>query len=454
MCLAIIFADVRTINDAPLYLKINSLFFENGSYGLFDAGVPVISSIMFSIIAIFPVYAVFFILQHVIKKQYLVVTFLATIASSAVLFSNPYTFFQSTNISENTYSPVIFLYVLTTYILEIILWGALIYALIKKHRTKKTIITAVLFPVIIATVFFITNITGTMKYADFITVIWLFFFNLAAIPVVIPEFTNAANPSAESTASRSIFIFYALLIAGLFTFPQHLNPQKKKVKFFESIYFTLKDKNKFSYYDVRQANISPVILQRYGNKQINSEFLTYSLFKHHKSILVFFPRSEIFDAFTEKKSQNMFQGSILKIEKDLFSYTEVESMTWFTDSALFTCRNIKDSLPFDHYIPVTPLDSVYISFERAGSNNGYVNLIGYDDSRIPQFIMWVNSTDYFKKYLKHDTVEWEHLYINCFVPEKTHEIRIYIKNSVLNNDVDSMYFRNLEVKIKRSNVRF
>jgi hypothetical protein len=446
-CLAVIFADVRTINDAPLYLKINSLFFENGFKGLFAAETPVISSVMFSVIAILPVYIVFFILQHVIKKQYIVVAFLATITSSAVLFSNPYTFFQSTRISENTHSLVIFLYVLTTYILEIVLWGALIYTLIKKRRTKKTIITAILFPVIIATVFFITGITCTVRYADFITVIWLFFFNLVAIPAVIPEFADTANPSDKSTISRNIFIFYVLLIAGLFTFSQHLNSQTRKIKFFESISFTFKDNSKFSYHDARQADIPPVVLQRYGNKQINSEFLAYSLFRHHKSIVVFFPHGEIFKTFAD----------ILKnmtIEKDMFSYIKTENITWFTDSVLFTCRNIKDSLPFDRYIPVNPFDSVYISVERTGSNNGFINIAGYDNRRVPQFVAWVNSTDYFKEYLKHDTVEWEYLYLNCLIPEKTNELRINIKNNIPYNSVDTIYFRNLEVKIKRNNIWF
>jgi hypothetical protein len=239
-----------------------------------------------------------------------------------------------------------------------------------------------------------------------------------------------------------MFIFYCLLIAGLFIFPQHLNPQKKKIIFFESTYSTLENKDKFSYYDEREADIPPIILQRYGNKQINSEFLTYSLFEHHKPIVVLFPQSEIFDAFENYTRENA------NIEKEMFSYKEVESMAWYTDSILFTESRMRG---FNWYIPVNPSDSVCLLVERNGSRNGFVNLMGYDDRRIPQFVMWSNFNTYYDS--ANWDGKWEKLYINCLVPEKTKEIRIYIDNSV-RGGIDTICFRNLKVSIKRSGVKF
>jgi hypothetical protein len=267
----------------------------------------------------------------------------------------------------------------------------------------------------------------------------------AATPAVPP-----LPAPACSTANRNMFIFYALLIASLFIFPQHLNPWKKKIEFFESTYAALKNKNKFSYYDARQTDIPEIILQRYGNKQINSEFLIYSLFKHNKPTIILFPQGEILDAFKQ------INGNPKKISNEIFSYKEVEKTIFFADSAFTTIRNSnEDTVHFNVYIPVNPYDSVYIKAERKGDNNGFIMVMGYDNGRIPQFILWVNSTDYFKKNLKHEEdVVWEKLHVECFIPEKTEELRIYIMNGATRGYIDTISFRNLEVEIKKSDIKF
>ncbi|MDR1973815.1 MAG: hypothetical protein LBQ31_03965 [Bacteroidales bacterium] len=429
--LAVVFADVRTINDALLYLKINALFFDNGLEEFFASGTPVISSVLFSVAALLPAYIVFLILQYGVKKTYLTVAFLATISCSAVLFGHPYTVFDVTHIAPNIYPQVVFLHVCTTYILEIILWCVWIYFLVKEKHYIKAFLLAVLFPVCISVVFHYAG-----GYADFIVVVGLLFFNIFAIKKVI----------FERNSEKYTVVFYTLLVVGLFTFSQQLLPEKKKIEFFKSTYCALENREKLSYYDARQIDIPPIILQRYGNKQINVEFLTYSLFEYHKSTIIFFPQGEILDAFIDFEAKDF--------SPELFSYKKMESWTLFTDTTLFTDRNVRDSVPFNWYIPVSPFDSIYVSVERNGSNNGFIHLLGYDDRRVPQFVHWVNSTDYFKEHLRHDTVKWEYLYMKCLIPEKTNEVRIYIRNSVLGGDLDTMYFRNLKVEIKKSDIKF
>jgi hypothetical protein len=340
--------------------------------------------------------------------------------------------------AEDISLPIIYLYIVTTYILEAILLGACVYTLIKKRKTVKAIIMAISLPAVITAIFFITYTTGAIKYADLITVVMLFFFNLVAIPVIFP--TDTPVPS---TQNRNLFIFGTLLLASLFVFAQQLNPQKKKIVFFESMYEILKNKENISYYDARQIDIPAVILQRYGNKQINSEFLTYSLFKHQKSIIIFFPQGEILDAFESDKTTKMPQ--------DMFLYKTIEKMEWLTDTVFLAERNIRDSLCYEKYIPVCAFDSIKVSFERNGSKNGFLHIIGFDDKRVPQFVLWRN---YNEEYDSNNwDGKWERMYLNCLIPDKTSEVQVFLKNFVRSDLVDTMYFRNLKVEIKRNDVK-
>jgi hypothetical protein len=430
--LAVAFADIRTLNDASLYLKVNSLFFADGLSGLFASGVPKISATIFSLIAILPAYIIFLFLQYGLKRANIVNAFLITLSCSSVLFSKPYTFFETTYIAQGVPVIIVVLRVCMTCFLEILLWGIWTYNLFKQGKLRKAFLLLLLFPAGIVAVFCLFDLAGIIKYADFAVIAVLFFFNISALK------------NLEVTSRIFGMIFYVLLVISLFTYSQQLLPEKKKIDFFESTYTALENKGQISYYDAREAEISPLILQRYGNKQINSEFLTYSLFKHQKSIVVLFPQGEIIDAL--KKENINYEN----VPQEMFSYKTVKSYTWFADSTLASYDTIS-SIVFNWYIPVLPLDSIYISIERKGSNNGFIMIMGYDNRRVPSFIAWENMTEYFKKNMKHEeNREWHLLEKDCFIPPKTEELRFYINSSV----GEEMYFRNLKIEVRRSEIRF
>ncbi len=388
---------------------------------------------MFSLIAILPAYIIFLILQHGLKRTNIVYALLITLSCSSVLFFNPYTFFEATYIAPGVPVVVVILRACTTYFLEILLWGIWTYSLFKQGQKIKALLLALLFPAGIAAVFCLFDLAGIIKYADFTVIVALFFFNVVALKK-LNIFRNSP-----------ILIFYILITLSLFTYSQQLLPEKRKIIFFESTYIALQDKDQISYYDARHAEFSPLVLQRYGNKQINSEFLTYSLFKHHKSVVVLFPQGEIIDAL---KNKNI---NYENVPEDMFSYKTIETYTLFTDSTLSCYTDTTSSTIFNWYIPVQPSDSVYISIERKGSNNGFIMFMGYDNRRVPSFIAWENMTQYFKKTGKHEeNLEWKILEKKIFIPSKTEELRIYINS----NKDEEIYYRNLKVEIRRSEVKF
>jgi hypothetical protein len=356
-----------------------------------------------------------------------------------VLFFKPYTFFEATYIAQGVPVVVVALRACTTYFLEILLCGIWVYNLFKQGQKIEAVLLALLFSVGIVGVFCMFDLAGIIKYADFAIVAALFFFNIIALKNL------NISPRASQPFGKSMLMLYIFMMLSLFTYSQQLMPEKRKIDFFESTYTALQDKDKISYYDARHAEISPLILKRYGNKQINSEFLTYSLFKHHKSVIILFPQGEIIDALKNKTT------NYENVPEDMFSHKTIETHTLFTDSTLSCYTNTTSSDIFNWYIPALPLDSVSVSIERNGSNNGFIMFMGYDNRRVPTFVAWENMTEYFKKTGKHEEdLEWKVLEKRIFIPSKTEELRICI-NSTIGEEI---YFRNLKVEVRRSEIKF